>query len=164
MAYLWRVEGKSCSRISAKTLDSVTSPQNQKGNIRKLRAGDSQQLRALLTPLGRKRQHCPLETDCSTPPRVSGHEKNVLEDTGTLKMNIIMQMGLSLLLFLSWDNTLGGFLLRHLKKQHMRGSIFPVLVSSPFNKVQTLRASSSSWRYFQFPRTPCTITVGNDFF
>lgn len=27
------MEGESYSRISAKTLDSVTSPQNQKGNI-----------------------------------------------------------------------------------------------------------------------------------
>lgn len=78
----------------------------------KPRAGDPQQLRALL---GRKLQHCPLGTDCP-PPSSSDHEKKVLEDPRTLKMNIIMQMGLSF----AADSFLGiipySSFLRHLKK------------------------------------------------
>lgn len=70
------MEGKRCSRISAKTLDSVTSPSNLKGNVLEAE-GSADSARE------------------ETPALPSGNRQNVLEDTGTLKMNIIMQMGLS---------------------------------------------------------------------
>lgn len=93
-------EGESCSRISVKTLDSVTSLPNQKGNTLGSRG---QQLRDLLTPL-RSREKSPalpaLEQTSQPPSLGSGHEKNTLEDTGILKMNIPIKIGFSLLLIL----------------------------------------------------------------
>lgn len=79
------MEGKRCSRISTKTLDSATSPQSQKGNV--LEAEGSADSAREETPALPSGNRLPAPLQC-----LPG--QNVLEDTGTLKMNIIMQMGL----------------------------------------------------------------------